>query len=113
VNVTKIEAIVRPSQLDELRDELAPWVAGLTLTEVSGHGRQKGHAEVYRGAEYVIDLVPKLRLEIVVPTPLVPRILDVIERTARTGKIGDGKVFVGRVEQAVRVRTGERGEGAL
>jgi nitrogen regulatory protein P-II 1 len=111
--VTKIEAIIRPSKLEELKKALGPWITGLTLTEVKGYGRQKGHTEIYRGAEYVIDLVPKLKVEIVVPTPLVPRILDVVERSARSGKMGDGKVFVTPVDEAVRIRTGEEGEGAL
>ena len=111
--MTKIEAIIRPSKLDELKKDIAPWITGLTLTEVKGYGRQKGHTEIYRGAEYVIDLVPKLKVEIIVPTPLVPRILDVVERAARTGRIGDGKVFVTPVDEAIRIRTGEEGESAL
>jgi nitrogen regulatory protein P-II 1 len=111
--VTKVEAIVRPSKLDELKTQLSPWIVGVTVTEVRGYGRQKGHAEFYRGAEYTVDLVPKLKLEIVVPTPLVPRVVDVIERAARTKVAGDGKVFVTPVDAAVRIRTGEEGEGAL
>jgi nitrogen regulatory protein P-II 1 len=111
--VTKIEAIIRPSKLDELRSDLAPWVAGLTVTEVKGYGRQKGHTETHRGAEYVIEFVAKVKVEIVVPTPLVPRVVDVIERAVRTRRIGDGKVFVIPVEDAVRVRTGERGDVVL
>jgi nitrogen regulatory protein P-II 1 len=112
--VKKIEAIIRPSKLDDVKRALSSaWIAGLTVTEVKGYGRQRGHAELYRGAEYVIDFVPKLKVELVVPDPLVPRVLHDLERTLRTGKIGDGKVFVGPVDEAVRVRTGERGEDAL
>ncbi len=110
----KIEAFIRPSKLDDVKQALSSdWIAGLTVTEVKGYGRQKGHTELYRGAEYVIDFVPKLKVEIVVPDPLVPRVLHDLERTLRTGKIGDGKVFVGPLDDAVRVRTGERGEDAL
>jgi nitrogen regulatory protein P-II 1 len=113
--VTKIEAIIRPSKLDELKKVLLshPWVTGLTVSEVEGYGRQKGHTTLYRGAEYVTDMLPKLKLEVVVPDPLVPRVLEDVSRWLRTGKIGDGKVFVTRIEAAVRVRTGERGEDAL
>lgn len=110
----KIEAIVRPSKLDDVKKALShPWIAGLTVTEVKGYGRQKGHAELYRGAEYVVDMVPKLKIEIVVPDPLVPRLLEDLVRWARTGRIGDGKIFVLQVDGAVRIRTGERGEDAL
>ncbi len=110
----KIEAIIRPSKLDDVKRALSSaWIAGLTVTEVKGYGRQRGHAELYRGAEYVIDFVPKLKVELVVPDPLVPRVLHDLERTLRTGKVGDGKVFVEPVDEAVRVRTGERGEDAL
>jgi nitrogen regulatory protein P-II 1 len=112
--VKKIEAIIRPSKLEDVKRALSSaWIAGLTVTEVKGYGRQKGHTELYRGAEYVIDVVPKLKVEIVVPDPLVPRVLHDLERTLRTGRIGDGKVFVEPLEDAVRVRTGERGEDAL
>ena len=110
----KIEAIVRPSKLDEVKKALShPWIAGLTVTEVKGYGRQKGHTEIYRGAEYVIDMVPKLKIEIVVPDPLVPSLIEDLVRWARTGRIGDGKIFVLQVDGAVRIRTGERGEDAL
>ena len=110
----KIEAIVRPSKLDDVKKALShPWIAGLTVTEVKGYGRQKGHTELYRGAEYVVDMVPKLKIEIVVPDPLVPRLLEDLVRWARTGRIGDGKIFVLQVDGAVRIRTGERGEDAL
>jgi len=112
--VTKIEAIIRPSRLDDAIEALDhEWIAGVTVTEVRGFGRQKGHTEVYRGAEYAIDTNPKLKLEVVVPDPLVPRIVHDLERCLRTGKIGDGKIFVSRIDEAVRLRTGERGEGAL
>lgn len=110
----KIEAIVRPSKLDEVKRALDhAWVAGITVSEVKGCGRQRGHTELFRGAEYRIDLVPKLKVEVVVPEPLVPRVLHDLERFLVTGRIGDGKVFVTRVEDAIRVRTGDRGEAAL
>ena len=113
--MTKIEAIIRPSDLEDVQGLLLahPWIAGITVSEVKGHGRQKGHPEVYRGAEYAVDLVPKLKVEIVVPDPLVPRLVHELEQALRSGKIGDGKVFVEPVDDAVRVRTGERGEDAL
>lgn len=111
--MTKIEAIIRPSKLEELRKGLAPWTTGLTVSEVKGASGENRRTEVYRGAEYGVPLVAKLKVEIVVPTPLVPRVLDVVERAARTGRIGDGKVFVSSIEHAVRVRTGEEGESAL
>lgn len=112
--MTKIEAVIRPSKLPEVQGALDhAWIAGLTVSEVKGHGRQKGHAEIYRGAEYVIDMNPKLKIEVVVPDPLVPRVLHALERALRTGRVGDGKVFVARIDEAIRVRTGERGEGAL
>jgi nitrogen regulatory protein P-II 1 len=113
--VTRIEAIIPPSKLDALRATLAgtPWGTGLTVSEVKGYGRSRGHGALHRGAEYVVEFVPKLRVELVVPDPLVPRLLHDIERTVRTGRIGDGKIFVTRIVEAVRVRTGERGEEAL
>jgi nitrogen regulatory protein P-II 1 len=112
--VKRIEAIIRPSKLDDLKKVLShPWITALTLSEVKGAGRQKGHTELYRGAEYVIDLVPKLKVEIVVPDPLVNRVLADLEQWLWTGRIGDGKIFVTPVGDAVRVRTGERGEDAL
>lgn len=110
----RIEAIIRPSKLDDLKKVLShPWITALTVSEVKGVGRQKGHAELYRGAEYVIDLLPKLKIEIVVPDPLVYRVLADLEQWLWTGKIGDGKIFVTPVGDVVRVRTGERGEAAL
>ena len=110
----RIEAIIRPSKLEEVKKALShEWITGLTVSEVKGYGRQKGHTEIYRGAEYVVEVVPKLKVELVVPDPLVPRILHDLARWVRTGRIGDGKIFVTEVEEAVRIRTGERGEGAL
>jgi len=110
----KIEAIIKPFKIDEVKDALAELgVAGLTVTEVKGFGRQKGHTELYRGAEYSVDFVPKVKVEVAVPEALVGRVVDAIAMTARTGKIGDGKIFVLPLEEAVRVRTGERGDDAL
>jgi len=113
--VTRIEAIIPPSKVDEVRAALAghPWISGLTVGEVKGFGRSRGHDALYRGAEYAVDFVPKVKLEIVVPDPLVPRIVHDLQRWVRTGRIGDGKIFVTRIEEAIRIRTGERGEDAL
>ena len=109
-----IIAIVRPFKLDEVRDALtAIDVQGMTITEVKGFGRQKGHTEFYRGAEYVTSLVPKIKFEIVVENELAPRVVEAIEAAARTGKIGDGKLFVIDVEQALRIRKGETDDAAL
>lgn len=113
-SVTKIEAIIRPFKLDAVKKALDHvWVAGITVTEVKGYGRQGGHSEFCCGNEYQPGLVPKLKVEVVVPDPLVPRVLDDLERSLKTGKIGDGKIFVTRLDEAVRIRTGERGEDAL
>jgi nitrogen regulatory protein P-II 1 len=110
----KIEAIIKPFKLDEVREALSEiGVTGLTVTEVKGFGRQKGHTELYRGAEYVVDFLPKVKLEIVVADSLVERAMETIINAARTGKIGDGKIFVTDVEQVVRIRTGESGEAAI
>jgi nitrogen regulatory protein P-II 1 len=110
----KIEAIIRPFRLDELKEALADvGIAGMTVTEVKGFGRKKGHTEVYRGAEYVVDLLPKVKVEIVVADDQAERVVEAITRAARTGKIGDGKIFVADVTDAVRIRTGERDESAL
>jgi nitrogen regulatory protein P-II 1 len=110
----KIEAIIKPFKLDEVKEALADvGVLGLTVTEVKGFGRQKGHTELYRGAEYVVDFLPKVKVEIVLVDELVPKALDAIERAAKTGRIGDGKIFVSTVDEVVRIRTGERGEPAL
>ena len=110
----KIEAIIKPFKLDEVKEALADvGVVGLTVTEVKGFGRQKGHTELYRGAEYVVDFLPKVKIEIVLSDELVPKALEAIERSAKTGRIGDGKIFVSTVDEVVRIRTGERGEPAL
>lgn len=110
----KIEAIIKPFKLDEVRESLSEiGVTGLTVTEVKGFGRQKGHTELYRGAEYVVDFLPKVKLEIVVAESLLDRAMEAIVNAARTGKIGDGKIFVSNVEQVVRIRTGETGEQAI
>ncbi len=110
----KIEAISKPFKLDEVREALsALGVSGLTVTEVKGFGRQKGHTELYRGAEYVVDFLPKVKIELVVPDALADGALEAIVKAARTGKIGDGKIFVSNVEQVVRIRTGETGEAAV
>ena len=110
----KIEAIVKPFKLDEVREALSDiGVTGLTVTEVKGFGRQKGHTELYRGAEYVVDFLPKVKVEVVVADALVDKAMDAIVKAARTGKIGDGKIFVFDVKQAVRIRTGETGEDAV
>ena len=110
----KIEAIIKPFKLDEVREALAEvGVTGLTVTEVKGFGRQKGHTELYRGAEYVVDFLPKVKIEVVVGADKVDAVLEAIVKAARTGKIGDGKIFVTTVEQVVRIRTGETGEAAI
>lgn len=110
----KIEAIIKPFKLDEVKDALNEiGIQGLTVTEVKGFGRQKGHTELYRGAEYVVDFIPKIKIEVVVPDGMAPKVVETIERTARTGKIGDGKIFVCSVEETIRIRTGERGEAAV
>lgn len=109
-----VTAIVKPFKLDEVREALAEvGVTGLTVTEVKGFGRQKGHTELYRGAEYVVDFLPKVKVEVVVSDEQVERVVESIEEAARTGKIGDGKIFVYNVEQVVRIRTGETGEAAV
>ena len=110
----KIEAIIKPFKLDEVREALSDiGVSGLTVTEVKGFGRQKGHTELYRGAEYVVDFLPKVKIEIVIVDDLVDTAIDSIIKAAHTGKIGDGKIFVMSVEQVVRIRTGETGDAAL
>ena len=110
----KIEAIVKPFKLDEVREALSEiGVSGLTVTEVKGFGRQKGHTELYRGAEYVVDFLPKVKVEVVVGDALVEKALEAIVKAARTGKIGDGKIFVVDVGQVIRIRTGETGEDAV
>ena len=110
----QITAIIKPFKLDEVREALADvGVTGLTVTEVKGFGRQKGHTELYRGAEYVVDFLPKVKVEAVVPDSLIERAIEAITKAARTGKIGDGKIFVRAVEQVIRIRTGEEGEAAV
>ena len=110
----KIEAVIKPFKLDEVREALSEiGVNGLTVTEVKGFGRQKGHTELYRGAEYVVDFLPKIKLELVVADDMVDAAVDAIIKAAHTGKIGDGKIFVSSVEQVVRIRTGETGEAAV
>lgn len=110
----KIEAIIKPFKLDEVKDALSDiGVQGLTVSEVKGFGRQKGHTEIYRGAEYVVDFLPKVKLEIVVSDEIATQVVEVIEYAARTGRIGDGKIFVLPMESVVRIRTGERGPDAL
>lgn len=110
----KIEAIIKPFKLDEVREALSEiGVSGLTVTEVKGFGRQKGHTELYRGAEYVVDFLPKVKIELVVADSGVDAAIESIVKAARTGKIGDGKIFVSNIEQVVRIRTGETGEGAI
>ena len=110
----KIEAIVKPFKLDEVREALSEvGVTGLTVTEVKGFGRQKGHTELYRGAEYVVDFLPKVKVEAAIKSELLDRVIEAIEKSANTGKIGDGKIFVFDLEQVVRIRTGETGADAL
>ena len=110
----RITAIIKPFKLDEVREALAEvGVSGLTVTEVKGFGRQKGHTELYRGAEYVVDFLPKVKVEVVLTDAAAEQAIDAITRAARTGRIGDGKIFVSNIEQAVRIRTGETGEAAI
>jgi nitrogen regulatory protein P-II 2 len=109
-----ITAIIKPFKLDEVREALsAVGVQGVTVTEVKGFGRQKGHTELYRGAEYVVDFLPKVKIEAAVGEDIVERAIEAIESSARTGKIGDGKIFLSKVDEAIRIRNDERGEGAL
>jgi nitrogen regulatory protein P-II 1 len=112
--VKKIEAIIKPFKLDEVRESLSAIGAnGLTVTEVKGFGRQKGHTELYRGAEYVVDFLPKIKLELVVTDEMSEAVIDAIIKSAHTGKIGDGKIFVTNIDQVVRIRTGETGDSAI
>ncbi len=114
VVMKKIEAVVKPFKLDEVREALSEiGVTGLTVTEVKGFGRQKGHTELYRGAEYVVDFLPKVKVEVVVPDKLADQAIEAIVKSAHTGKIGDGKIFVTTVEQVIRIRTGETDEAAV
>ncbi|MCD7061087.1 P-II family nitrogen regulator [Pelagibacterium xiamenense] len=110
----KIEAIVKPFKLDEVKEALQDvGLQGITVTEAKGFGRQKGHTELYRGAEYVVDFLPKVKVEVVVPDHLADKAIEAIRNAAQTGRIGDGKIFVSTVEQAIRIRTGESGDDAL
>ncbi len=110
----KIEAIIKPFKLEDVKDAvLKLGVSGITITEVKGFGRQKGHKEIYRGAEYVVDFLPKIKLEVAVPSDLVPKVVDAIKDNALTGEIGDGKIFILPLEKAIRIRTGEEDEDVL
>jgi nitrogen regulatory protein P-II 1 len=110
----KIEAIIKPFKLDEVKEALqGVGIQGITVTEAKGFGRQKGHTELYRGAEYVVDFLPKVKLEIVVGDDMVAKAIEAIQNAARTGRIGDGKIFISTIEQAIRIRTGESGNDAL
>jgi len=110
----KIEAIVKPFKLDEVKNALTKiGVQGMTVCEVKGFGRQRGHTEVYRGAEYTIDFIPKSKIELIVSDELVSQVIEVIERAAKTGKIGDGKIFLSSIDEVIRIRTGERGRDAI
>lgn len=110
----KVEAIIKPFKLDEVKEALNEiGIQGITISEVKGFGRQKGHTELYRGAEYVVDFIPKIKLEIIVADGMLPNVVEAIEKAAKTGRIGDGKIFVTPVEAVVRIRTGETGEDAL
>jgi nitrogen regulatory protein P-II 1 len=112
--VKKIEAVIKPFKLDDVKDALHEvGVSGITVTEVKGFGRQKGHTELYRGAEYVIDFLPKVKIEVVVEDSLVENVIEAITQAARTGRIGDGKIFVLPIDEAVRIRTGDRGTDAI
>lgn len=114
MNLKKIEAIIKPFKLDDVKEKLTEsGIRGITISEVKGFGRQKGHTELYRGAEYVIDFIPKIKIEIVLPDNLVDDAVNIIMESAKTGRIGDGKIFVTPVEHIVRIRTGETGEEAL
>jgi len=110
----KIEAIIKPFKLDEVKESLNEiGIHGITVTEVKGFGRQKGHTELYRGAEYVVDFLPKIKIEIIVKDSMVEKVIETIQESAKTGRIGDGKIFVTPVEEVIRIRTGEKGENAI
>jgi nitrogen regulatory protein P-II 1 len=114
IRMMKLEAIIQPSRFESVKDALVEiGIEGMTVTEVRGHGRQKGHTEIYRGREYSVDLLPKIKLEIVLADAMVERAVETILKTAKTGKIGDGKIFLSRIEDAIRIRNEERGESAL
>jgi len=110
----KIEAIIKPFKLDDVREALSDvGISGMTVTEVKGFGRQKGHTELYRGAEYMVDFLPKIKIEIIISNDLVDRCVDTIMETAKTGKIGDGKIFISEIEKIIRIRTGDENESAI
>jgi nitrogen regulatory protein P-II 1 len=110
----KVEAIIKPFKLDEVKEALNEvGIQGITVSEVKGFGRQKGHTELYRGAEYVVDFIPKIKMEIIVSDEIVGKVVETIEQSAKTGRIGDGKIFITRIEEVIRIRTGERGEDAI
>jgi len=110
----KIEAVIKPFKLDDVKGALNDiGVNGMTISEVKGFGRQRGHKEIYRGAEYQVDFIPKIQLRVVVDDDLAPRVIDIIKNTAKTGKIGDGKIFISTMEEAIRIRTGETGVNAI
>jgi len=110
----KIEAVIQPSKLDAVKDALVEiGIEGMTILEARGHGRQKGHTEFYRGREYTVDLLPKIKLEMVIPDELVDKAVEAIQSSARTGKIGDGKIFISKIDDAIRIRNDERGPSAL
>jgi len=112
--VKKIEAIIKPFKLDEVKEALHEvGVSGITVLEAKGFGRQKGHTELYRGAEYVVDFLPKVKLEVVVDDAIAPRAVEAIQQAAQTGRIGDGKIFISTIDEAIRIRTGERGSDAI
>ena len=110
----KVEAIIKPFKLDEVKEALSEvGIQGMTVSEVKGFGRQKGHTELYRGAEYVVDFLPKIKMEIIVKDELAQRVIDTVQNAAKTGRIGDGKIFVTSIDEVLRIRTGEKGEEAL
>ncbi len=110
----KIEAIIKPFKIEEIKDALNEiGIQGMTITEVKGFGRQKGHTELYRGAEYVVDFIPKMKLEIIVADAMADKVLEVIQTKGKTGKIGDGKIFISSIDEVIRIRTGQRGEDAI
>jgi nitrogen regulatory protein P-II 1 len=110
----KIEAIIKPFKLDDVKEALNEiGVQGMTISEVKGYGRQKGHKEIYRGAEYVVDFIPKVKIEIIVDSERADQVVETIEKSANTGKIGDGKIFISNIEEVIRVRTGEKGKDAI
>jgi nitrogen regulatory protein P-II 1 len=110
----KIEAIIKPFKLDDVKEAILELgISGMTITEVKGFGRQKGHKEIYRGAEYVVDFLPKIKIETIVPTEMLSRVVEAIKKNAYTGQIGDGKIFINPVEKAIRIRTGEEDEDAI